>query len=247
LGQFIVEGTTAIDSAVHHGWPISDLLYPAGGKLSAWAQGHVDSGAAERLVEIAPTLLSELTSRHEGTELLAIARPRFSSLEALGRPRLLVVLDRPKSAGNVGTIIRSALSFGASALVVTGHAADPLDPECVRASVGGLFALPLVVLPSHAPLLSWIESQRVQRELSFVGTGHRSPVLVDAIDLTSDLVVVLGNETQGLSRTYQEACDQMVRLPTSEPHSSLNVSAAAAVVLYEIRRQRLAAAGAAAP
>jgi 23S rRNA (uridine2479-2'-O)-methyltransferase len=241
LGSFLVEGTTAIDAAVQHGWQIEDFLYPAGRQLSGWAEAHLTSGVAQRQVEMEPSLLAELSLRHEGTELVAVARRREVSLAALALepPWLVVVLDRPKSPGNVGSIIRSAVSFDAAALVITGHAADPFDPACVRASVGTLFDLPLVLLPSHEPLLAWAQAQRARGPLTLLGSGQDGPDVLAQADLQQSLLLVLGNETHGISRAYADACDRFVRLPTSARQSSLNVCAAAAILLYEVRRQRL--------
>ena len=240
LGLFLVEGTTAIDAAVRQGWPIEDLLYPAGRRLSDWAMAHLASGAAERQVEMDPELLAELSERNEGTELVAVARQRELTLAELPltAPWLLLVLDRPKSPGNVGSIIRSAVSFDAAGVVITGHAADPFDPACVRASVGTLFDLPLVLLPSHEPLLAWLQERRSREALQLVGTGQEGPQLLADTALTGNQVLVLGNETHGISRAYADACDSFVRLPTSPRQSSLNVCAAAAILLYEVRRQR---------
>jgi tRNA G18 (ribose-2'-O)-methylase SpoU len=239
-GQFLVEGTTGIDRAVEHGWTIEALLHPAGRQLSTWAQQHLDRQVALRHVEIDPELLAELTERHEGTELLAIARQREVELGALAlsEPWLVVVVDRPKSPGNLGSIIRTAVSFDAAAVVLTGHAADPFDPACVRASVGTLFDLPIVRLSSHAALLGWLDERRALSPLTCVGTGQDGTELIDRVDLTGNTLVILGNETEGLSRAYRDACDRFVRLPTSPRQSSLNVSAAAAIILYEVRRQR---------
>jgi tRNA G18 (ribose-2'-O)-methylase SpoU len=239
-GQFLVEGTTGIDRAVEHGWTIEALLHPAGRALSTWAQQHLDSQVALRNVEIDPELLAELTERHEGAELLAVARLREVELGALplSEPWLVVVVDRPKSPGNLGSIIRTAVSFDAAAVVLTGHAADPFDPACVRASVGTLFDLPIVRLSSHAALLTWLDERRALGKLTCLGTGQDGTELIDRVDLTGNTLVILGNETEGLSRAYREACDRFVRLPTSMRQSSLNVSAAAAIILYEVRRQR---------
>jgi 23S rRNA (uridine2479-2'-O)-methyltransferase len=240
MGQFLVEGTSAIDAAVKHAWVIDEFLYPAGRRLSAWAEGHLLSGVAARHVEMDPSLLSELSDRHEGTELLAIARIRDVALAALvlQEPWLVVVIDRPKSPGNLGSIVRTAVSFDASALVITGHAADPFDPACVRASVGTLFDLPLVRLPSHAPLLAWVGEQRQRQAFTLLGSGQHGPDRLDQIELGGNVLLVLGNETQGLSLAYREACDRFVHLPTSSRQPSLNVAAAAAILLYEVRRQR---------
>jgi 23S rRNA (uridine2479-2'-O)-methyltransferase len=229
-GLFLVEGTTAVDQAVAHGWPIEAFVHPLQRELSPWAQAHLSSGVARQRVEMDPELLGELCERHEGTELLG-------SLE-LREPWLLVVVDRPKSPGNLGSVIRSAVAFDAGALITTGHAADPFDPACVRASVGTLFDLPLVRLPSQAPLLEWLAEQRQQVPLRVVGTGQDGSVLLDRIDLTGNTVIVFGNETVGLSQAYRAGCDHFAALPTSSRQSSLNVSAAAAIVLYEVRRQR---------
>lgn len=239
-GQFLVEGTTGIDSAIQHGWPLAELLYPAGRRLSAWAAAHLASRVAERVVEIDAELLGELTERHEGTELLAVARVvdrDLASLE-LGEPWSMVVVDRPKSPGNLGSIIRTAVAFDAAALILTGHAADPFDPACVRASVGTLFDLPVVRLPSQAPLLAWVEARRERQPLTLLGTGQAGTELIDRVDLRGNTLIVLGNETEGLSQAYRAACDRFVRLPTSARQSSLNVSAAAAIILYEVQRQR---------
>jgi 23S rRNA (uridine2479-2'-O)-methyltransferase len=250
-GQFLVEGTTAIDSAVGHGWELAELIYPAGRKLSAWAEAHLASGLARRRVEMDAELLAELSERNEGTELLAVASCQDTKLEALAElpalaqgapPWLGVVVDRAKSPGNLGSIVRTAVSFDAAFLVMTGHAADPFDPACVRASVGTLFDLPLVRLPSQAPLLAWAGERRAHGGLTLVGTGQDGDRLIDRVDLRQNTLIVLGNETEGLSLAYRGACDVFARLPTSLRQSSLNVSAAAAIVLYEVQRQRASAA-----
>lgn len=244
-GQFLVEGTTAIDAAVQHGWQLTALLYPAGRRRSAWAEAHLARQVAERHVEIDPELLGELTDRHEGTELLAIARIRSPELAALvlTEPWLVVAVDRPKSPGNLGSIIRTAVSFDAAAVIMTGHATDPFDPASVRASVGTLFDVPVVRLPSHAPLLEWVTARRSQQPLTLLGTGQHGTEVIDRVDLTGNVLIILGNETEGLSQAYRASCDRFASLPTSPRQPSLNVSAAAAIVLYEVRRQRASARG----
>jgi 23S rRNA (uridine2479-2'-O)-methyltransferase len=238
--QFLVEGTTALDSAVRHGWQLEALLYPAGRRLSAWAEQHLASQVAARRVEMDAALLGELSERHEGTELVGVARTRDPDLASLRlvEPWLVVAVDRPKSPGNLGSVIRSAVAFDAAAVILTGHAADPFDPACVRASVGTLFDVPIVRLPSHAALLAWVEARRSTQRLTLVGTGQAGTELLDRVDLTDNTLIILGNETEGMSQAYAAACDRFVRLPTSARQSSLNVSAAAAIILYEVQRQR---------
>jgi len=125
--------------------------------------------------------------------------------------------------------------------VITGHAADPFDSACVRASVGTLFDLPIVRLPAHGPLISWAAERRHREGLTLIGTGQHGSEPIDRVSLRGNLVVVFGNESHGLSHAYREACDAFVQLPTSPRQPSLNVSAAAAITLYEVQRQRRAA------
>ena len=145
-----------------------------------------------------------------------------------------MVLDRPTGPGNVGTVARSADAFGADALVVAGHAADPYDPRAVRASTGSLFALTVVRAPSHREVLEQVRS-----------TGHRvlgldeaGAVDVRAADLTGPVVLVVGQETTGLSSAWREACDALVSIRMRGSASSLNMATAASIVLHEAMGQR---------
>jgi 23S rRNA (uridine2479-2'-O)-methyltransferase len=154
-----------------------------------------------------------------------------------------VVFDRPASPGNLGTLIRSADAFGASGVIVTGHAADVYDPRSVRASTGSLFSLPVVRVPSHRPVLDWAGALRAGGlGVSVVGTDEHGAVDVADVDFTRPTLLVVGNETAGLSAAWRDACDQLARIPMLGMASSLNAAMAASIALYESARQRIAAA-----
>ncbi|MFE0591307.1 TrmH family RNA methyltransferase [Micromonospora echinospora] len=155
---------------------------------------------------------------------------------------LTVVFDRPTSPGNIGTLVRSADAFGASGVIVTGHAADVYDPKAVRASTGSLFALPVIRVPSHQAVLSWVADVRADGiDMSIMGTDERGILDAAQYDFTQPTLTLIGNETTGLSSGWREACDQLVRIPMFGSASSLNAATAATVVLYESARQRAAA------
>ena len=242
-GEFIVQGVRAITLAVRHGWDIRALLYDAQARLSSWATNLLDEVPATR-VAMAPELLRELSGKAEAeVELLAVVAIPADDLARIPIiPDLLVVVfDRPTSPGNIGTLVRSADAFGASGVVIAGHAADAYDPKAVRASTGSLFSVPVVRVPAAGPVLEWVDRRRRQGvPVSLAGTDERAPIDIGEADLTGPTVLVVGNETTGLSVAWRDACDRMLRIPITGSASSLNAATAASVVLYEVARQRRA-------
>src|SRR5215472_14189520 len=142
-GEFLVHGVRPISQAVSQGWTISALLHDGRPNPSAWAKDVLASVPATRFL-VAP-------------ELLAVAKIRADDFARLPADRTLlaVVFDRPASPGNIGTLIRSIDAFGGSGLVLTGHAADPYDPRCLRASTGAFFSVPVIQVASHREILAW--------------------------------------------------------------------------------------------
>jgi TrmH family RNA methyltransferase len=236
-GEFLVQGVRPIGLAIEHGWRIRALLYPAGRPLSGWATQTLERVASTR-VAMAAELLHELGGKtaDEAPELLAVVELPSDDLARIpvGAGALVLVFDRPSTPGNVGTLIRSADAFGASGVIITGHAADPYDPRAVRASTGSLFAVPVVRAASHREVLARIDGAGVQ----VVGTDEHGDVDVAEVDYTVPTLVVIGNETRGMSEGWRRACDRLARIPIGGAASSLNAAAAATVVLYEAARQR---------
>jgi len=242
LGEFLIHGVRPISLAVEYGWPLRQLLYPAGERLSSWAE-RLMREADVPAIPLDPVLLSELSERDDADalELIAVGALLPDDLGRLsaGKDLLGVVFDRPTSPGNIGSLIRSADAFGASGLIVTGHAADVYDPKTVRASTGSLFHLPVVRVPSPTDLLDWVTAKRERGlPVKLVGLDERGATLVTDCDLTGPVLTVIGNETVGMSTRWREACDEIVRIPIGGAASSLNAASAGALVLYEAARQR---------
>jgi TrmH family RNA methyltransferase len=235
-GEFVVHGVRPITLAVENGWIVRTLIYPDRQGLSSWAREMIDRTGAAR-VAMDPALVAELADK-DAAELIGVVGLPADDLSRIpaGPSLLAAVFDRPTTPGNIGTLIRSADAFGASAVIITGHAADPYDPRSVRASTGSIFAIPVVRVDSHGEVLEWVSSLPVAATV--VGTDEHGAVDIADYDLTGPQVVVIGNETHGLSAGWREACDAMVRIPIVGAASSLNAAAAATVVLYEARRQR---------
>ena len=238
-GEFLVQGVRPISLAVDNGWPVRTVITQASRPLSRWAQELLQRLPAVERVAMTPELLAELGEKDETTpELIAVLElpPDDLGRISVGPEFLGVVFDRPTGPGNIGSIIRSADAFGADGVIVTGHAADVYDPKAVRATTGSLFALPAVRVPSHREVLDWV--RRAAVPIVVVGTDEHGSVDLFDFDFTQPALVLIGNETSGLSAAWKEAADQLVRIPITGSASSLNAANAATAVLYEVSRQR---------
>jgi TrmH family RNA methyltransferase len=249
-GEFLVQGVRPISLAAASGWPLHALIYDAGRPLSDWAQQLLRTVDSVQ-VAMAPDLLAELGEKADSQpELVAVAGLPRDDLDRIPADEgfLGVVLDRPASPGNIGSIIRSADAFGAHGVIVTGHAADVYDPRSVRASTGSLFAVPVVRCASHREVAGWLAARRARGwPVVLAGADEHGGQAVFDADFTGPTLLVVGNEGTGLSGGWRELCDRLVSIPMTGAASSLNAASAATAVLYEAARQRILAQRNAAP
>jgi 23S rRNA (uridine2479-2'-O)-methyltransferase len=239
---FFIEGVHAVTAAYEAQWAIRWLLYSPETVRTDWAREIVTRTPEEVRLEVNAYVHQELSERASPSELMAVVEQRPDDLARipLAPGLLLLLLDRPASPGNLGSVIRSADAFGADGVLVTGHAADIYDPKAVRASMGSLFALPVIRVQRHEALESWLaQAREALGSLQVVGTSSHATAPVYAHDLTGPTLVAIGNEAQGISRYFEELCDAFVTIPMEpEIATSLNASVAASILLYEARRQR---------
>jgi TrmH family RNA methyltransferase len=239
--EFFVEGVRSIEQALSNHWEISAFVYSREKRLSDWAESILAGSPAKKHYELPAHLMKTLSQKEEPSELIAMVAMPGDDLARIPEREnsLVLVLDRPILPGNIGTIIRSCDALRVDGLVITGHSADLYDPETIRATTGSFFAVPSVRLPSQRELLPWIERLKGRpRSLQVVGTSAKASIPLDEFDFTTPTLLVAGNETHGLSEAYRALCDAMVTIPMHGVASSLNLSSAVAIMLYEIDRQR---------
>jgi 23S rRNA (guanosine2251-2'-O)-methyltransferase len=155
-----------------------------------------------------------------------------------GASRLVLALDGVEDPQNLGALLRVADGAGVDGVVLTERRAAPLSPAAVKASAGAVEHLRIARVVNLVRALEELKHQN----LWVVGLDERGQTDYDRFDLTGDMVVVLGSEGAGLHDLVRRTCDHLLRIPMAGGVSSLNVSAAGAVVLYEAARQRRAAA-----
>jgi TrmH family RNA methyltransferase len=238
---FFVEGVNAINQALAHQWKIEAFAYVSDFRLSDWATGILQQSSANKHYELPFELMRKISQKEEASELIAIVRMPTDDLVRIpvNDNPLIVILDRIRSPGNLGAIIRSCDALGIDGLILTGHAADLYAPETIRASTGSFFAVPAIRIASPRELIPWINALKQEYPgLEIVATSANADRSLETHDFTKPTILLIGNETHGLSVFYREQCDTAVTIPMSGSASSLNVACAASVILYEINRQR---------
>jgi RNA methyltransferase, TrmH family len=239
-GRFLLEGARGIRAAADAGAPLHLLL-----ATPAASARHPDLVAAARtagarVLEVAEPVLAGLAQTVTPQGLVAVVGRVTRDVDALPpAPRLVAVLAEVRDPGNAGTVLRAADAFGADALATTAGSVDLESPKAVRASAGSLFHLPVaagVPWPRLAGALAG-------RGLALVGADPHATDEVGRAPLDRPTALVLGNEARGLPALVRADLDHLVRLPAWGRAESLNLAAAAAVLLYETaRRQRAATA-----
>jgi TrmH family RNA methyltransferase len=228
-GRFVAEGEDLLAAADAAGWPALERYCAAGSGLDG--------------VELEPELLASVSQLGSGTRALAVYEQRWADAP-LGP--LCVALHGISDPGNVGTILRSALAFGAACVALGPDCADPYGPKAVRASMGALFAVPLArVEASGAELVAALPGTtvaldaRAPEPLASVAGGAPTAAGGTAGAPQEPLTLLVGAERAGLPDDVLAACDRAARIPI---HSeSLNAAMAATVALYEVTRDADAA------
>ena len=188
---------------------------------------------------VSPHQLDELlgTREHQGVALQVDGYP-YADADRLLRADVLVVLDEVTDPHNLGAVARTALAAGAGGLVVPRHRSAHVTPAAVKASAGTLEYLPVAQVTNVVTFL------RRARDAGFwiYGAAGEASASYLQTDLTGRIVLVAGAEGRGLRPLVARTCDALLSIPMEPPVESLNVSVAAALLLYEARRQREAAA-----
>jgi 23S rRNA (guanosine2251-2'-O)-methyltransferase len=177
---------------------------------------------------------------HQGVVAVTSAK-QYSDLDDVvgakrGQYSLVVVLDGVEDPHNLGAVLRTADAAGADGIVIPEHRAASVTGTVTKASAGASEHLPIAKVTNIARTVEELKA----RNIWTVGLDERGSQTYDALDYNMDCALVLGAEGKGLHDLVKRKCDFLVSIPMLGKVSSLNVSVAAAVVLYEIVRQRRA-------
>jgi RNA methyltransferase, TrmH family len=238
-GLALAEGVRLVEEALAGGIAIRGAaVSPA---LESTTRGKtLKASLAERSIrteDLADTELEALADTEHPQGVVAIIEPKRWTLEEvrLTPGSTLLALDGVQDPGNVGTMIRTALGFGAAGVVALKGTADLTNPKVIRSAMGASFRLPAVAATPEE-FLAWGRLQRAEIWVADVNgeafdrlppRDHRAPV-----------ALVLGNEGAGVSPSLDSAADRRIAVPLSGAVESLNVAVAAGILLYELTRGR---------
>jgi RNA methyltransferase, TrmH family len=204
-GHFVAEGEDLLAAADAAGWPAIERFCAAGSGLEG--------------VEVEPELLDKVSQLGSGTRALGVFEARWA--RAAGP--VCVYLHGVADPGNVGTVLRSALAFGADSVALGPGCADPYGPKAVRASMGAIFGVPVA-------RVAGIDDVPEPR----VALVARAGEPLDGPTFAQGASLVVGAERDGLPEDVVTACERVAHIPIAS--ESLNAAMAATVALYELRR-----------
>ena len=237
-GLTIVDGAREILRALDAGVRVESVFVAPG--LIRTDDGRA---VADRLrgrpttIEASPTVLTKVAFGERSDGVVAIVEPPRPSLDDLSArlptDPLIVVVEAVEKPGNLGAVLRSADAAGVAAVVAADPLTDLFNPHAIRASLGTIFSVP-VAAASSQETRDWLAARGIRAVAAMVDASTR----YTAADLTGPLAIVLGSEVDGLSAGWREGAAEPVSIPMAGVADSLNVSIAAAVLLFEAVRQR---------
>ncbi|HSO46741.1 MAG TPA: RNA methyltransferase [Rhizobiaceae bacterium] len=237
--RFLGEGLKLVTDALDGGWPVHVMVYA---KRMAH-EPHFQAAAARArargalILEVSEKVLGAISRRDNPQMAIAVFGQRWTELAAI-RPKdgdVWLALDRVRDPGNLGTIIRTVDGVGAKGVILVGETTDPWNIEAVRATMGSLFHVPLA-RASQAQFLQW----RKGWPGLVAGTHLEGSVDYRSPDYSGKpVLLMMGNEQQGLPGELAQSCDVLCRIPMAGAADSLNLAVATGVMLYEVRRAAL--------
>lgn len=235
-GQFVVEGITLTQRALEDGFPIDNLLYtsalfrsPEGGEVLTLAHR-----ATIRHHLVSDGLMGKVTTTRPVPPVISAVFAQVQEAEnfRLHDGMVLLVAESIHNPDNLGMLIRTADAAGADGVLVNG--CDPFHKNCVRAARGAVGRIPLLICRTLETFLRSLPA----RGVGVVGAVLEAELELYHCALETPLVLIVGNEQNGISLPVLEACTSGVRIPMAPGQDSLNVGVAAGLILYEVFRQK---------
>ncbi len=236
-GVFALEGPHLLAEALATDWPLREVLFCRelfGGEEQALLDAVEGLGVPCR--ETSARVFHSLSHTESPQGLAAVARLPETRLDALtlGDAAFVLLACEIQDPGNLGTMLRAAAAAGVDAVLTTHDSADAFSPKVVRSSAGTVLRVPIVQDLSSQELTRWATAQ----DLTLIVATTKAQAVHFQVTYPPRAALVVGNEARGVSADLVAAADLCVRIPMPGEVESLNAAMAAAILLFEVVRQR---------
>ena len=232
-GTFLIEGQREIELAIKGGYLLENIFFVP----ELFTISSIDNAIPTSCtcIEISIAVYQKLAYRDTTEGIIAVAKTKNHTLSELQLPKnpLLLVAEAIEKPGNLGALLRTADAVGADAVLIANPKTDLYNPNCIRSSIGCLFTN-TIVLGSTAELITYLQ----QKNIAIYSATLQNANPYYENDFTIPTALVVGTEATGLSQAWREAATQNIIIPMSGSIDSMNVSVAAAILLFEAKRQR---------
>ncbi|MEQ8825014.1 MAG: RNA methyltransferase [Filomicrobium sp.] len=234
-GLFVAEGASVLISAREAGWQPETLLYEPGGAESDLVKGLIKYALASGadVLEVSPAVLAKVASKDNPQAVLGVFQQRWGDPVLSGvvrKEELWLALEEVRDPGNLGTIIRTVDAVGAAGVILVGNCCDPYSRECIRATMGSVFSVPLVRMTQDA-FCVW----QADWPGDTVGLHLQGAEDFREARLSEPVLVVMGSEGPGLSERLTDLCTRRLKIPMAGDLDSLNLAVATALTIYQLR------------
>jgi TrmH family RNA methyltransferase len=234
-GVFIVEGIKEVEKAVKSGYEVDSLFFCPEIIDPYRVEEIFSSTFPKNILEVTRDVFNKVAYRENSGGIIILAKPKDHALNQLniGKNPLILVIEGVEKPGNIGAIFRTADAAGISAIIICDQGTDLYNPNSIRASLGCVFAIPTAICTSTIAI-EWLKAKGVKIFVSYL----KAAVPYHKIDFTKPSAIVMGTEATGISKVWLEASDANIIIPMQGQADSMNVSTAAAVLIFEACRQR---------
>lgn len=239
LNLFVVEGVRLVEEAVASDWVVETCIYTTDALQNQRVRDVIIQLESKNchMLEVPLPLYDKITDTKEPQGIMGIVKKYAYALTDVlvsEKKPFLIVLDELQDPGNVGTMIRTAVAAGCTGILLTKGCTDVFSNKAVRSSMGSIFHVPIVEGLTTNEVLSFAEKNGIE----ILATSLESSNVYFKVDFAKPVAIVFGNEGNGVNAQFLEHAQERLYIPLLGHVESLNVAASAAVILYEVVRQR---------
>jgi TrmH family RNA methyltransferase len=229
-GTFLIEGMREIELAIKGNYELETILFLP----ELVSESHINK-LSNNLIEISKEVYQKLAYRDTTEGIIAVAKTKSLQLSDLKLPKnpLIVVMEAIEKPGNIGAMLRTCDAANVDAVIIANPKTDLYNPNIVRSSVGCLFTNQIAIASTEETI-----DFLIKNNINFYSATLQNSTSYHTQDYTLPTALVVGTEAVGLSKPWRDKATQNIIIPMRGEIDSMNVSVAAAILIFEAKRQR---------